>query len=114
LVRTVNGGEFRSPIATVTMRSHALALMQNHPNPFNPQTTISYELPAGARRVRLFVFDLSGRVVRTLVDDDQPGGSYDVEWDGKNDSGEAIASGVYFYALNVGTQKMTRKLVLLK
>lgn len=114
VVITADDDVHRSPVVTVTIRPRTLALMQNYPNPFNPETTIAYDLPAGSARVRLSVFDHSGRVVRTLVDGDQSGGRYEVEWNGKNDRGNAVASGVYFYALNVGTQRMTRKLVLLK
>jgi hypothetical protein len=94
-----------------------LALHQNHPNPFNPQTTISYDLPASSKpeRVRLWIIDISGRMVRTLVDEEQGGGSYRVEWQGRDDRGEAVSSGVYFYVLDVaGGERRTRKLVLLK
>ncbi len=114
VVLTADEEVYRSPIATVTLRARALALMQNYPNPFNPQTTIAYDLPAGLVHVRLSVFDLAGHVVRTLVDVDQAGGSHEVEWDGRNDHGDAVASGVYLYALDVGKQRMTKKLVLLK
>lgn len=93
-----------------------LALHQNYPNPFNPQTTISYELPAAARpeRVRLRIVDVAGRVVRTLVNENQPGGSYRATWQGKDDRGESVSSGVYFYVLDAGGERRTRKLVLLK
>jgi hypothetical protein len=93
-----------------------LVLHQNHPNPFNPQTVIPYELPMSERsqRVRLWILDISGRIVNTLVDENQPGGSYRVEWQGKDDRGEAVSSGVYFYVLDAGGERRTRKLVLLK
>ena len=116
VVLTVDEQLYRSPVATVTMRSHALALMQNHPNPFNPRTTISYDLPYGtsSERVRLIILDVSGRVVRTLVNEDQSGGTYHVDWEGKDDGGNAVSSGVYVYLLDVGGERRTRKLVLLK
>ena len=93
-----------------------LALRQNFPNPFNPQTTIAYDLPATSSeaRVRLRIVDVAGRVVRTLVDEDQPGGTYRAHWEGKNDRGEAVSSGVYFYVLDARGSRQTRKLVLLK
>ncbi len=115
-VRTANGSEFRSPIATVTTHAVVLALRQNHPNPFNPQTTISYDLPYGdaSQRVRLVILDISGRVVRRLVDEIQTGGTHHVVWDGKNDRGDKVSSGVYVSRLDVGVERRTRKLVLLK
>ncbi len=104
--------------ATVDVRPVAagVVLNQNHPNPFNPQTTISYELPASASqaRVRLWVLDISGRVVRSLVDEDQTGGAYEVRWDGRDDDGAGVSSGVYFYVLDAMGERQTRKLVLLK
>lgn len=91
-------------------------LHQNHPNPFNPQTTITYDLPSTSERVhvRLWIIDISGHIVRTLVDESQSGGSHRVDWQGKDDRGESVSSGVYFYALDAGGERRTRKLVLLK
>jgi hypothetical protein len=116
VVRTRDGNEFRSPVATVTTRSIALALRQNHPNPFNPVTAIPYTLPNGstAVRVRLLIMDVSGAVVRTLVDDNQTGGAHEAVWNGKDDRGGSVSSGVYFYVLDADGQRRTRKLVLLK
>jgi hypothetical protein len=113
LVRTTAGDEFRSQVATVSMPALTLALHQNIPNPFNPQTTIRYDLPAPAH-IRLAIFDVSGRLVRTLVDEQQAPGSREVIWTGRDDRGAAVSSGVYFYVLDVGKQRLTRKLVLLK
>jgi hypothetical protein len=115
-IRAIGGDEFRSPVVTVSTSARELALHQNHPNPFNPQTTISYDLPASSKpeRVRLWIIDISGRVVRTLVDEEQAGGSYQIEWQGRDDRGEAVSSGVYFYVLDVAGERRTRKLVLLK
>jgi hypothetical protein len=91
------------------------SLSQNYPNPFNPTTTIRYLVPDGvAQRVRLVVYDVSGARVRTLVDRDQSGGSYTVEWDGRNDKGQAVGSGMYFYRLVERNYTKTRKMLLLK
>ena len=90
-----------------------LALHQNVPNPFNPLTTIRYDLPANAR-VRLSIIDVAGRRVRTLVDEQQTAGSRSAIWNGRDDAGRAVASGVYFYVLDAGKERLTRKLVLLK
>ena len=91
----------------------ATALHPNHPNPFNPSTTIRYELAAAAD-VRLRVYDAAGRLVRTLVDAREGAGAHDVIFDGRDDAGHPVASGVYFYRLEAGTATQTRKMVLLK
>ncbi|HXV12574.1 MAG TPA: FlgD immunoglobulin-like domain containing protein [Candidatus Krumholzibacteria bacterium] len=116
VVRTLDEDVYRSPVATVTMRERALALLQNHPNPFNPQTTISYDLPHvdAPQHVRLSVFDVGGRTIRTLVNQEQPSGSYAVVWEGIDNYGGAVPSGVYFYVLDVDGVRRTRKMVLLK
>jgi hypothetical protein len=91
----------------------ALAL-DNYPNPFNPNTIVRYALPTPAK-VRLDVFDVAGRLVRTLVRDArQPAGVFEVEWDGRDSRGMAAASGVYFFRLAAGVEALTRKAVLLK
>ena len=113
VVHTADGDVFRSPIATVSTPAVRLVLHQNVPNPFNPQTTIRYELPAPAF-VRLTIVDVAGRRVRTLVDGQEPAGSRETIWNGRNDGGSAVSSGVYFYVLDAGKQRLTRKLVLLK
>jgi hypothetical protein len=88
--------------------------LENFPNPFNPTTTIRYSLPANAA-VTLEVYDVSGRLVRTLVDaETRKAGIYDELWDGKDARGEAVSTGVYFYRLTAGTESLTRKAVLLK
>ncbi len=116
LVRTLDGDEFRSRVATITTPVTTLALGQNHPNPFNPRTTIPYEVPASnaSQRVQLSIHDVSGRRVRTLVDKPIPGGTFRAEWDGTNDRGERLSSGVYFSVLDVSGARLARKLVLLK
>jgi hypothetical protein len=89
------------------------ALGQNYPNPFNPSTVIDYEL-SEALDVNLTVYDASGRQVRSLVRDRKPAGPNSVRWDGKDDSGRGVATGVYFYRLQAGGVSQTRKMVLLK
>ncbi len=92
------------------------ALHANYPNPFNPLTHIGYELPSGQvrNRVMLAVYDLLGRKIRTLVDESQPAGFHYATWDGRNESGLAAASGVYFYKLTYGSFNATRKMLLIK
>jgi hypothetical protein len=91
----------------------ALALAQNHPNPFNPKTTISFALPS-AGTVRLAVFDVSGRRVTTLLDGAQPAGAHHVVWDGRDATGASLSSGVYFYRLEAAGARFERKMLLLK
>jgi M6 family metalloprotease-like protein len=90
------------------------ALNQNYPNPFNPRTLISYELNRNMDNVILKVYNLLGQEVKTLVDKAQDAGVYRVEWDGTDESGSPMATGVYFYRLQAGDQTQTRKMVLLK
>ena len=88
-------------------------LSQNYPNPFNPQTTIAFSIAQRAN-VYLAVYDVSGALVRTLANEDRPAGAYELKWDGRDDKGRAVASGVYFYKLNAGSFTQTKKMVLLK
>ncbi len=81
------------------------------PNPFNPATRIEYSLE-GQSRVQLAVYDVAGRLVRTLVNGDRPAGSHAATWDGKDLHGAAVASGIYFIRLDTGTQRLVRKAVL--
>ncbi len=88
-------------------------LGQNHPNPFNPKTTIRFDLPA-AQDVSLAIFGTDGRLVTTLVDGLLPAGFHAVPWDGQVDGGGRAASGVYFYRIDAGPLMETRKMLLLK
>ncbi|MCK4548776.1 MAG: T9SS type A sorting domain-containing protein, partial [Candidatus Krumholzibacteria bacterium] len=92
----------------------AFALMQNVPNPFNPSTTIYYDVPSGGGNVSLRVYDVSGRLVRTLVNGHEAEGSRSVTWDGMGDRGQSIASGIYFYRMTAQGFAETKKMVLLR
>ncbi len=98
------------PAGTVPAKS---ALEGNFPNPFNPKTTIRFAL-SSAETVHLNVYDLSGRMVKTLVNGPMSADEHAVEWDGKDDSGNRVASGVYFYKLVAGDFNATEKMVMLK
>lgn len=89
------------------------ALHQNYPNPFNPTTTIRFDLPA-AGSVNVSIFNVRGELIRTLVDGDMSAGFHTIRWNGRNNSGQATASGVYFYRLTAGDFSSTRKLLFLK
>ncbi len=90
-----------------------LALQRNYPNPFNPSTTIVYRL-ARASTARLTVYNALGQRVRTLVDRVQPAGEYSVQWDGLDDNGRSMASGLYLCRLEAENQVQTMKMLMLK
>lgn len=89
------------------------ALLQNFPNPFNPETTIGYELAESAD-VTLQIYNVVGQVVRTLVAEPQSAGRYQVRWNGMDDRGTPVSSGIYFYQVSAGKFQDVRKLMLLK
>ena len=91
----------------------SFALIQNFPNPFNPETTISYDLADGGR-VELEIYNVMGQNIKQLVSEEQAAGRYRVVWDGSDAIGRQVASGVYFYRLNTTRFKAVRKLMLLK
>ncbi len=96
-------------------RPTRFALGQNYPNPFNPSTSISYYVGTEtAVRVSLRVYNLAGQLVKTLVDEEKAPGEHQVIWDGKNQQGDEVASGVYFYRLSVMNFSDSRRMVLLK
>jgi hypothetical protein len=88
-------------------------LEQNYPNPFNPSTVIYYNLPA-ATDVNLVVYNTLGQKVKTLVSTAQTAGQHSVEWDGTDENGNAVSSGVYFYKLTSPDYSATRKMMLIK
>lgn len=96
----------------VSLRT-GFGLEPNRPNPFNPATTITYSV-SGPGMVRLSVFDVQGRLVRILVDEFKDPGTYQISWNGRNQEGGAVASGLYFYRLRAGTKVATRKMILAK
>jgi hypothetical protein len=91
----------------------AYSLSQNFPNPFNPTTSIEFSLPRSGF-VTLDVFDVQGRRVATLVSEELQAGLKHIDWDGRDRTGSEVASGVYFYRLQVNDFSSTRKMLLLK
>ncbi|MFA6455757.1 MAG: YCF48-related protein, partial [Bacteroidota bacterium] len=89
------------------------ALDQNYPNPFNPATTIRYALPTNAN-VSIRIFDILGREVRSLMNEQTAAGFHKVEWNGRNNSGLQVASGMYIYRIEAGSFVATKKMMLLK
>ena len=125
LIRTTkpfrSGDVFRFPEVITSVASRpdetlsplTYELFQNYPNPFNPETTIQYSL-AVSGRVIIHIYNILGQRVRTLVDDVLEAGVHRAQWDGKDDGGRNIASGVYLYRVRSGDFIETRKFILLK
>jgi flagellar hook assembly protein FlgD len=96
------------------MPAMPLTLHQNHPNPFNPSTTISYYLPE-ASVVTLELYDSSGRLISRLYDGvKQDKGTHEAGWRGMDAQGRSVSSGVYFYRLTSGKETISKKMVLLR
>lgn len=89
------------------------ALSQNVPNPFNPTTQVSFALPKAAN-VNLTIYNVLGQQVKTLVNQEMAAGVQTIEWDGTDNTGRTVASGVYFYRLNAGEFQATKKMLMLK
>ncbi|MCP4570394.1 MAG: T9SS type A sorting domain-containing protein [FCB group bacterium] len=89
------------------------ALSQNYPNPFNPSTTINYTLETRSQ-VTISIYNFLGQKINTIVDQIRPAGSYNVEWDGDNFEGKAVATGIYFYKIVTDDFTETKKMLLLK
>ncbi|MBN1154554.1 Ig-like domain-containing protein [candidate division KSB1 bacterium] len=89
-------------------------LFQNYPNPFNPETTIRYSLSGLDERVKLTIYDMLGKEVRTLVNEDQRSGDYKVLWNARDNSNADVASGIYIYELSVGNMVQSKRLVLIR
>lgn len=109
------------PAHTQAALPERFALQQNYPNPFNPTTTIELALPQDSE-VQLVIYDISGRRVRTLVQAVLPGGFHEIVWDGRNDAGQPVSSGVYLYRVAAvahspvhrNTFTQVRKMMLLR
>jgi len=89
------------------------ALEQNYPNPFNPSTRIGYSI-SNASQVALKIYSLLGQQVRTLVDEKQNPNTYEVTWDGRDDGGVSMPTGIYFYQIRAGNEVATRRMLFLK
>ena len=90
-----------------------IELHQNYPNPFNPTTTVTYSV-AEKCSVTLKIYDVSGKYIVSLADRKQEKGSYAVEWNGQDERGNLVASGIYLYKIVAGNQAISRKMVLLR
>ncbi|MEW5922681.1 MAG: peptidoglycan DD-metalloendopeptidase family protein [Candidatus Zixiibacteriota bacterium] len=110
--RAVRANDFASVNITLP---EVFSLSQNYPNPFNMNTRIEYSLTgAEAGSVRFDIYDILGRKVRTVIDEYQEAGFYHVFWDGNDDNGNAVGSGIYFYKLSAANNEETRKMMVIK
>jgi hypothetical protein len=108
-------------MGTISDLPKRFSLRQNYPNPFNPSTTIAYQIPVGTYNyTTLRIYDTMGRLIKTLVDERQEAGHYSVIWNGHDDDGKEVSSGIYFYRLEVGAREQapllqeTKRMILLK
>jgi hypothetical protein len=88
-------------------------LKQNYPNPFNPETAIEYSVPKG-EHVLLTVYNLAGQRIRTLVDGQQAPGKYTAKWNGRDEKGAIMPSGIYIYQVTADHYKESKRMVLMK
>jgi len=91
---------------------HVMHLFQNQPNPFSPETKIAFDLPHSGP-VELRIYSADGRLIRRLVKDERQAGQHTASWDGRNDAGEKVGSGIYFYQLTAPGVEESRRMVLL-
>jgi hypothetical protein len=115
LVEHSSGGEWRALFETeaIVVPVRPLSLFQNHPNPFNPSTSIRFYVPASAR-VRLEIYDVAGRRIRSLLDERLAEGFHAASWDGADDEGRQASSGVYFYVLRTDKERHAQKMTLIR
>ncbi|MDD3235611.1 MAG: T9SS type A sorting domain-containing protein, partial [Candidatus Cloacimonetes bacterium] len=102
---TVANSDLVSPLQT--------SLLGNYPNPFNPSTTIQFSLKEKSQ-VNMDIYNISGQKVRSLVNSLMPSGTHNIHWNGQDNSGKAVSSGVYFVKMNSGKYTSTKKMILMK
>jgi hypothetical protein len=104
----------------ISIQPKEYSLFQNYPNPFNPSTVIRYTVPnvtlggVEGSRVILKIYDVLGREIKTLVNQEQTSGVYEVIWNGDNELGNKVSTGVYFYRIDAGDFVQTKKMMLIK
>lgn len=110
----LNGSfEYSNVIEVAVAGPKSFTLSQNYPNPFNPETRIEFTVP-NASKVEITIYDELGRTIRKLANQQYGIGTYSITWNGKNDAGQLVASGLYLYAIKSGQFVSTRKMILLK
>ena len=107
---TPSSNTFRKSSANIP---YTYELSQNYPNPFNPITNIKYSIPKNSI-VSLTIYDILGRQIIQLIDKEISAGAHNILWDGKNNTGEFVSTGIYYYKLEADNFVKTRKMILLK
>ena len=102
-----------SAIEDGVSKLNKFSLYQNHPNPLSPITTLRYDLPEDAL-VNITIYDMMGRVVKTLINDQQTAGYRSIQWNATNNAGSSVSAGIYLYMIQAGDFRQTKKMVLLK
>ena len=107
-VKTIHG-----PILAELSIPNSFSLEQNYPNPFNPETTVKFQLP---KQVHVFIgiYNVLGQEVRTLIDKKISAGYHSIKWDGKNNDGDRVTSGIYYYRIKADTFTSLKKMLLMK
>ena len=108
-----NNAVLVAEVSGLTLLPKEFALRQNYPNPFNPVTNIRYELPKNSR-MELIIYNLRGQIIRILMEGEEKAGYHEVEWDGRNQTGEPAASGLYLVRMKAGSYRKVIKMSLIK
>jgi flagellar hook assembly protein FlgD len=111
------GDEIGPSLSGESTLPKVFSLSQNYPNPFNPTTTITIDIPGerGEKQpVNLMIYDIRGRHVKTLINSELEAGIHRIVWDGRNERGQRVSSGVYLYTMRGGSKTYTRKMVSVK
>ncbi len=111
LIGALSAGCGATPVEDMTPA--VFHVSPNFPNPFNPSTTIRFDLPAAAR-TRVMIYDVAGRLVRTLLDEDLPAATHSLQWNGTDNAGRTAAAGVYFYRVRSGQNDFVGRMALVK
>jgi flagellar hook assembly protein FlgD len=104
---------FFEPLSVVLKAPERLSLHQNYPNPFNPTTTLAFEIPASqpAAAFNVVIYDMLGRKIRGLIHRQMGAGYFRHSWDGRNDDGNLVGSGIYLAVLTWGEYRLVRKMI---
>ena len=105
---------YHNPVVVEVLPPSEFILEQNYPNPFNPSTTMRFSLPEQGK-VRLIIYDVLGREIYKVIDKQIiPAGNHEIQWSGRNKTGQQVASGIYFYRIQANNFSAIRKMILLK
>ena len=112
---TDDGGLAKGSLAVAQASTPPMTteLAQNYPNPFNPETIIDYQVPENGLG-ELYIYNVLGQKVRTLVNDVKSAGTYQVLWDGRDDAGNRLATGMYIYQLRGKNAMITKRMIMVK